>query len=308
MGFMRVFRFIFMGIGLFFTFIGTLLYLAFTNPNNDFLASIAEANPDYDEKAGLVFLAIGGILLFLSILFFVIYGIKGKAWYQARLEASERRNGASSSYRPSSSRSSSNGLDRSIPGIAKYKRNDSYLLVLDDGKTRVNGTPTIIRALNGKNSIYCAKGQSKPGITLLVVKDANMAYAYDNGVDKDFTYPLVSLIREEAGSDKGVIIVSNRQVKPSTDFDAISKAVKHLSDSYAIGLKKYEECAGAIKFAWPIDSGIKSLERKILANDRKMLEELDSYGGVKLFEEEVISMLEISMAKEYLKQIFAKLY
>lgn len=304
---MRVFRFIFMGIGLFFTFIGTLLYLAFTNPNNDFLAAIAEANPDYDEKAGLIFLAIGGILLFVSILFFVIYGIKGKAWYQARLEASERRNGASSSYRPSSSSSSSNGLDRSIPGIARYNRKDNYLLVLDDGKTRVNGTPTIIRSFNEKNSIYCAKGQSKPGVTLLVVKDANMAYGYDNGVNKDFTYPLVSLIRTEAGSDKGVIIVSSRQIKPSTDYEDISKAVKHLSDSYTIGLKKYEECAGAIKFAWPIDSGIKNLERKILADDRKMLEELDSYGGVKLFEEGVLSMLEMSIAKEYLKQIFAKI-
>ena len=77
MGFMRVFRFIFLGVGLFFAFIGGLLYLAFTNPSNDFLVKIAEYNPKYDEKMGLVFMIIGGALLVLSILFFVIYGIKG---------------------------------------------------------------------------------------------------------------------------------------------------------------------------------------------------------------------------------------
>jgi len=304
MGFMRVFRFIFFGIGIWLLLIGGLLFVAFTYPDVELFSSIVENNASYDINTSYYFFVFGGIFLAVSILFFVIYGIKGKAWYEARVAAKKREEELQRRYTPPSSNSSFSSSSSSYK-LVRYTMESKIVYMLDDGKMHPEGVPSILRSKDGKQTAFFIKGGNKPTITLMVVKQANMTYYFDNPNISGSLYPIVSVYRTGIGSSEAVVIVSTRTVHPASDNEAVGIAVKELRDCDALGVK-YEECDGPIKFAYAIE-GMNSLEAAVTNIDLEMLKDGYKNKCFKIFEDKLLSLIDNDTAKEYLRSIFRTL-
>ena len=299
---MRVFRFIFLGIGIWLLLVGGLLFAAFTYPDIEFFASIAQNNSSYDINSSYYFFVFGGIFLAVSILFFVIYGIKGPAWYQERVAAKKREEERQRRYTPPSSNSSFSTSSSSYR-LVKHTIGDKYVYMLSDGKiSHPEGVPSILRSKDGNQTVFFIKGGNKPTITLMVVKQANMAYYFDNPNISGSLYPIVSVVRTGIGSSEGVVIVSTRRVQPASDNEAVGYAAKELKECEALGVE-YVECDGPIKFAYAIE-GMNSLEAAITNIDLVMLKDGYKNKCFKIFEDKLLSLIDSDTAKEYLRGIF----
>lgn len=300
---MRVFRFIFLGIGIWLLLIGGLLFAAFTYPDVEFFSSIVANNSSYDITSSYYFFVFGGIFLAVSILFFVIYGIKGPAWYKERVAAKEREEELQRRYTPPSSNRSSSTSSSSYK-LVKYTVGGKYVYMLDDGKMHPEGVPSILRSKDGNQTVFFIKGGGKPTITLMLVKQANMSYYFDNPKISGSLYPIVTVIRTGIGSSEGVVIVSTRTVHPASDNEAVGYAAKQLYECEELGTNKYVECDGPIKFAYAIE-GMNKLEAAVTNNDLEILKDGRKNKSFKIFEDTLLSLVESEMGRDYLRSIFA---
>lgn len=301
---MRVFRFIFLGIGIWLLLIGGLLLAAFTYPDVEMFSSLVANNSSYDINTSYYFFVFGGIFLAVSILFFVIYGIKGPAWYKERVAAKEREEELQRRYTPPSSNRSFSTSSSSYK-LVKYTVGGKYVYMLDDGKMHPEGVPSILRSKDGRQTVFFIKGGNKPTITLMLVKQANMSYYFDNPNISGSLYPIVTVVRTGIGSSEGVVIVSTRTVHPASDNEAVGYAAKELGECDALGVK-YVECDGPIKFAYAIE-GMNSLEAAITNIDLEMLKDGYKNKCFKIFEDKLLSLIDSDIAKEYLRGIFRTL-
>ena len=228
MGFLRVTRFIAMGLGILFLAEAAVIGIAVFMPETEIGKLLLEYLTE-GTATNFNFVFMAGLAIIFWIIFFVFNGVylhNRKAYWTRKREYSSSSSSSSSrtTYSSSSSsRSSSSSSSSSSSGDKSPNTTTSLLSCLAGDYTTGNPLKPLIRKTSeGVMAIFSNNAKTKNSVNLVTLKGGNITY-FASDSNGNPLYPLITLIRVGYNSDEFIFAVSAKAITTQQQYKDVTE-------------------------------------------------------------------------------------
>ena len=317
MGFLRVARFIAMGLGILFlaeaAVIGVAIFMPETEIGKLLLEYLTEG-----IATNFNFVVMAGLAVICWIIFFVFNGVylHNREAYWARKRGYSSSSSSSSSRTTYSSSSSSRSSSSSSSSSSGYKSPNTTTSLLSciagDYATGNPLKPLIRKRFEGEMAIFSSNSKTKNSVNLVIQKGGNMTYfACDSNVNP--FYPIITLIRVGYNSDECIFAVSARPLTTQQQYKDVTEVacntgllLVNMADIKA-GMKPQKSVGTAgIVFAGSTDTMNAIYNQVVNKSVSDLYNEVNTYKFVKTFEDALKKNLGADWG--FLDKLFAEIH
>ena len=296
MGFLRVARFIAMGLGILFlaeaAVIGVAIFMPETEIGKLLLEYLTEGT-----ATNFNFVVMAGLAVICWIIFFVFNGVylHNREAYWARKRGYSSSSSSSSSRTTYSSSSSSRSSSSSSSSSSGYKSPNTTTSLLSciagDYATGNPLKPLIRKRSESEMAVFSSNSKTKNSVNLVIQKGGNMTYfACDSNVHP--FYPIITLIRVGYNSNECIFAVSatplttQQQYKDVTEVACNTGLLLVNMANIKAGMKPQKSVGTAgIVFAGSADTMNVIYNQVVNKSVSDLYNEVSTYEFVKTFED-----------------------